>query len=116
MNKNNIYKIEYNDIIDFRLLLNDYINCFTRKKCFLHISDKSIKVAEIRFSKDHLPHILGLHKVINESANVFLTKILQGKLTHSSIKKHHNYQNIKDWLYSYNFLHRCFIEKIWHGV
>ncbi|WP_257213611.1 PBECR4 domain-containing protein, partial [Staphylococcus piscifermentans] len=75
-----------------------------------------IKVAEIRFSKDHLPHILGLHKVINESANVFLTKILQGKLTHSSIKKHHNYQNIKDWLYSYNFLHRCFIEKIWHGV
>lgn len=104
-------KIQYSKDIDLQILLNDFIENFTRNKCILEISDKNLQNVEIRFSKDNLPHLLGLHKVNKDRASKILSAILEGTITHNSIKSHHEYVNIKDRLYSYNFLHKCFIEK-----
>ena len=111
MEENDTYIIHSNNEIDFQLLLNDYIENFTRKRCILNVSDKKVQNVEIRFSKDNLPHLLGWHKVTNKRAPKILAAILEGNFTHSSIINHHNYKYIKDRLYSYNFLHKCFIHK-----
>lgn len=111
MTDKDIYLIKYCDNINLQEVLNDFIENFTRKKCILKISDKKLQNVEIRFSKNNLPHLLGLHKINKKRAPKILIEILEGTMTHSSIKTHHNYSNIKDRLYSYNFLHKCFIEK-----
>lgn len=105
---NKYYKLNSEENINFQEIFNDYIDTFTRKKLILKVANKDI---EIRFSKDNLPHLLGLHKVLKGRATDILQSIVEGEIDIEKLKKHERYKEIKDRILSYNFLHSCFIDK-----
>ncbi|KTT82736.1 hypothetical protein RSA37_11945 [Mammaliicoccus sciuri] len=108
--ENSAYYIVNNDSdIDFQYILNDYIEIFTRKKLIVTTTYKKLETFEIRFDKFNLPHLLGLHKVLEKRATKILQDIVEGKLDIEHLKSHTSYGDIKDRILSYNFLHRCFI-------
>lgn len=112
MRKSTYLKINNENDVDLQGILNDYIDCFCKGYVEIKTKYKLISVFKISFHKNNLPHLLGLHYVTNKlSAKKTIGKIAEGKITHSSIKRHHNYSDIKVRLINYNFLHKCFIDK-----
>lgn len=110
---NNYYIVENINDIDLQMLLNDYIENFTKKKLIITTTYEKIKTIEVRFNKRDIFHLLGLHKVqdFNSNATKTLQNIVEGKLTIDNIKKHHNYGEMRNRLLNYNFLHKCFLDK-----
>lgn len=111
MEDNKYYILNSEKDINFQYILNDFIENFTQKKLVLNVTYGKIDKLEIRFDKFNLPHLLGLHKVINGRATNILQNILEGKVAIENIKLHERYKEIKDRILSYNFLHSCFINK-----
>ena len=113
---NNYYIVENINDIDLQMLLNDYIENFTKKKLIINTTYEKLKTIEVRFNKRDVFHLLGLHKVqdFNNNATKTLQNIVEGKLTIDKIKKHPNYGEMRNRLLNYNFLHKCFIEKDIH--
>lgn len=99
--------------VDFQSILNDYIEFFTRRYIKLGTNYKKVSEIEIRFAKHDIHHLLGLHKVQDSNVNATrtLTKILEGTLTVDSIKNHSEFNDIRNRLINYNFLHHCFIDQ-----
>lgn len=109
----NYYKVENINNIDLQMLLNDYIECFTKKKLIVQTTYLKLEKFEIRFNTKDIHHLLGFHKVQNRNNNATKTlqSILKGELTIDIIKKHHEFGTIRNRLINYNFLHKCFIEQ-----
>lgn len=106
-------KIETIEDVNFQDILNDYIDMFTRRYLVVQTNYKKLEQFEIRFNKSDLHHLLGFHKVqdSNVSATKTLYMILEGKLTLESIRRHHQFKDMKSRLINYNFLHKCFIDQ-----
>ena len=107
------YEIENINDIDLRMLLNDYIEFFTKRKLIVKTSYNKLEKFEVRFSKRDIHHLLGFHKVQDSKNNATKTLqgILGGKLTVKEIKKHRRFGEIRNRLLNYNFLHKCFIDQ-----
>lgn len=99
--------------VNFQEILNDYIENFTKRYLIIETNYKKVPNIDIRFDKRDIHHLLGLHKVQDSNINATntLSKILEGTLTINSIKKHHQFDEIKNRLLNYNFLHHCFINQ-----
>ncbi|MEB7394293.1 PBECR4 domain-containing protein [Mammaliicoccus sciuri] len=110
---NNYYIVKNINEINLQMIVNDYIEHFTRKKIIIQTTYKPLEKIEVRFNKNDLHHLLGLHKVQNKKNNATknLQRILEGTLTIDTIKTHPNYGIIRNRLLNYNFLHKCFIEQ-----
>ncbi|WP_154835883.1 PBECR4 domain-containing protein [Staphylococcus pasteuri] len=112
MEKSTYLKINSQNDVDLQNILNDFINCFCNGYVEVKTKYKKLPVFKISFHKNNLPHLLGLHYTQNNvSAKKIIGRITEGKITHESIKKNHEYNNIKDRLINYNFLHKCFIDR-----
>ncbi|MGW7930001.1 hypothetical protein BU107_13700 [Staphylococcus xylosus] len=111
---NNYYMVENINAIDLQMLLNDYKENFTKKKLIINTTYEKLKTIEVRFSERDIHHLLGFHKVQNRGNNATKTlqNISEGKLTILSIKNHPNYGEMRNRLLNYNFLHKCFIDRI----
>ncbi len=109
----NYLEINKYEDVDLQNILNDFIYCFTEGYSIVKIKHKNIQTLNVKFHKNNLPHLLGLHYTQNKkvSAKKIIGNIASGKITHESIKKHHKYNDIKERLLNYNFLHKCFIDK-----
>ncbi|MBJ6292105.1 hypothetical protein JGU37_03935 [Staphylococcus aureus] len=107
------YKVEKIDDIDLQMLLNDYIEFFTKRKLIVKTTYYKLEQFEIRFNKRDVHHLLGFHKIQNKKVNATKTLqlILEGNLTIKDIKKHHNYGEVRNRFLNYNFLHKCFINQ-----
>ncbi|UXR54474.1 PBECR4 domain-containing protein [Staphylococcus schleiferi] len=107
------YKVEKINDINLQMLLNDYIEVFTKRKLIVKTSYFKLEQLEIRFNKRDIHHLLGFHKIQNKKVNATKTLqlILEGNLTISEIKAHHNFGEIRNRLLNYNFLHKCFINQ-----
>lgn len=107
------YRVEKINDIDLQMLLNDYIDFFTKRKLIVKTTYFKLEQFEIRFNKRDIHHLLGFHKVKNKNVNATKTLqlILEGKLTIKDIKTHHNFGEIRNRLLNYNFLHKCFIDQ-----
>ncbi|WP_242510635.1 PBECR4 domain-containing protein, partial [Staphylococcus condimenti] len=77
------YKVENINDIDLQMLLNDYIECFTKKKLIVQTTYFKLEQFEIRFNKRDIHHLLGFHKIQNKKVNATKTLqlILEGNLT-----------------------------------
>ncbi|MEN4441210.1 PBECR4 domain-containing protein [Staphylococcus hominis] len=105
-------KINSENDVDLQNILNDFINCFCNGYVEVRTKYKKLPTFKINFHKNNLPHLLGLHYTHKKtSAKKIIGRIAEGKITHKSIKQHYEYDNIKDRLINYNFLHKCFIDK-----
>lgn len=105
-------KINSENDVDLQNILNDFINCFCNGYVEVRTKYKKLPNFKINFHKNNLPHLLGLHYTHKKtSAKKIIGRIAEGKITHKSIKQHYEYDNIKDRLINYNFLHKCFIDK-----
>ncbi|MEB7763015.1 PBECR4 domain-containing protein [Staphylococcus pseudoxylosus] len=110
---NKYYIINSLNEIDLQMVVNDYLESFTKERLLIHTTYEKLKEFEIRFSKRDIHHLLGFHKVINKNnhATKTLQSILEGNLTIKEMRKHPNFGEIKNRLLNYNFLHKCFIDK-----
>ncbi|EKS23842.1 MULTISPECIES: PBECR4 domain-containing protein [Staphylococcus] len=112
MGKSTYLKINNQNDVDLQNILNDFINCFCNGYVEVKTKYKGLPTFKISFHKNNLPHLLGLHYTQNNvSAKKIIGRIAEGKITHETIKQHHEYDNIKDRLINYNFLHKCFIDR-----
>lgn len=64
---------------------------------------------DIFFNEDQLPHLLGLHKVDQDSASNQIIRIKNNELTYQSIKKHDSFKNIRDRIKYFDFIDKVFI-------
>ena len=112
MEESTYLKINSENDVDLQNILNDFINCLCNGYVEIKTKYKILPIFKISFHKNNLPHLLGLHYT-NENVNAkkIVGRIAEGKITHNSIKRHHDYDNIKDRLINYNFLHKCFIDR-----
>ncbi|MCG7331193.1 PBECR4 domain-containing protein [Salinicoccus roseus] len=107
--------LRINDLndVDFQSILNDYIEFFTKKYLVIETNYKKVSEIEVRFAKHDIHHLLGLHKVQDSHINATktLSKILDGSMTLGKVRNHPRFDEIKNRLLSYNFLHYCFIDQ-----
>lgn len=97
--------------VDFLEILEDYKKYFCNKMCCIETDFKNMEFINVYFSENDLCHLLGFHKILNKNASRIIKDIKNQKLKINDIKKHNNYNLIKNRIGNYNFIHEIFYKK-----
>lgn len=108
----NYYHVNNVDDINYKVILNDYRQCFSGRIAELTTNFKLLNDFKVLFSDSDLPHLMGWQKVVNKRkfASNIIRLVDSNKLTFENSRKHHNFTRIKSRLLNYNFLHEVFWE------
>ncbi|MGV3082695.1 PBECR4 domain-containing protein [Streptococcus dysgalactiae] len=89
-------------------VIKDYQNRFAGKSCLVSTSYKQLEQFIVAFELSDIHHLVGLHKVTKDFANITLPKIQKKELTLEIIKDHANFTDVISRIECYNILDKIF--------
>lgn len=112
-NKSDYLKINSFTDINYKEILSDYYHHFHGRAVEVQTNYKPLKSFKVVFNQLDLPHLMGWEKVTRKSARAgkIIELINSDKFTLENTRKHSNFNNIKNRMLNYNFIHETFIDQ-----
>ncbi|MFS1237441.1 PBECR4 domain-containing protein [Lactiplantibacillus plantarum] len=112
-NESDYLKVNCFADIDYKSILQDYHNHFHGRAVEVKTNYKRLESFKVVFNQLDLPHLMGWEKVTRKRANAskIISLINDDKFTLENTRKHSNFNNIKNRMLNYNFIHEIFIDQ-----